>query len=273
MISTDTKVTILGISTIIYIAFSIFIPYSIGTVDPISLSGYLDVLNKTTYWAEFSDKETNMVRITCHEWNKLPSNDRYQITLRFTFFLDTISDCDPYNNQNYQSYVGIMFGVIIINLLFWIVLACVTLKLTSTFYLSSKILISVLNILLLASLYIDVFSLSSTKKLHAMSYGEVYDVKGYLNVSGYRMAINDQFQLSELACKLYMGSPLSHVDVYLSSCSLDNNFLYYAAVILKLIALGLFIPCLIYVGVIETTKPEEHTNLMILYIIKFIRTI
>src|SRR5688572_15338677 len=238
MISTGNKVTIFSILLIAYIAVSIIVPYSIKTVDPMYLSGFLDVLTSPPYWLEFSAEETNMVRTTCREWNKLPKDDREKIQIRYTFFPD-VGDCNPYNNQDYQSYVGKIYGSVVVNLMLWVILMYITYKLTSTFRMGNKILINVLNILLLASLYIDIFSLTSTKKLHAASYGEVYDVKGYLNVSGYRMAINDQFQLSELTCKLYIGSPLPHVSVCLSKCSLDNNFLYYAGATLKTIVLGL----------------------------------
>jgi len=248
----------------IYATLLLIMPFVIKTVDPIPLSGFLDVFNKTPYWSEFSDKESNMIKITCQDWNKLPNNDRDKITLRYTL-MSSIAKCNPHTNKIYESCISIIYSSVVINKILWMIMMCMVSRLVSSFSNVNKIMIYTLFTALLAATYIDIYSLTSIKNIHALTYGEIYNVNGYVNISNYEMPIYDQFQLSELVCKLISNPSITYVDVYLSECSVDNNFFYYSSMMTKIIVFILYIPYGIYIGVSEMYKSnEEYSHLTIL---------
>jgi hypothetical protein len=264
MFSNSNQITIISILFIIYIALSLIVPFSVKAVDPISLSGYLNISNSSTSYDFFSN-QPNMAHVTCREWNNLPKHNRNETTMRYQLITTTYDDCNPHTNKNYQSYVDIIYGSVIINLILWIIIAYITSKSVLTYDTHNKIIIGILYLLLLASLYINVYFLTSTKKLHTASYGELYNINGYVNVSNnFQLPIYDQFQLSEYVCKMWKYSAVAYVDVYLSNCSIDNSFLYSISMIIKVLSVALYIPCGIYIAVHETNKPiSENTNLTI----------
>jgi len=171
--------------------------------------------------------------------------------------------CYSYKNKSYESYVAAMYGIVIMNVIIWIIMTYITSLLITTFRTTSKFLIHILCILLLITIFIDVHSLTNTILIRNLSGGNTYNVNGYVNVSDNHIQIYDQFQLSEMICKLYSDTPTTHVDVYLSTCNVDNNFLYFLGIAMKLVTYLLFIPALMYIWIHETKNDEENTNLML----------